>query len=139
MPGPLMWSPVTITVRVAFHRKVKDCSLQGIPLRVSEIAALWLSIIIAGLVDKLLENRMRTLGSVSRGALRRLTSWPLKLVSENLRAEALEGLSEKMIASMPVTGGCIRFYAPSSLLRSRAGSMFSKEPETIQWIDGFED
>ena len=82
---------------------------------------------------------MRTLGSMSRGALRRLTSWPLKLVSENLRAEALEGLSEKMIASMPVPGGCIRFYAPTSLLRSRATTLLSKEPETIQWIDGFKD
>ena len=83
---------------------------------------------------------MRTLGSMSRGALRRLSCWPLKLVGENLRAEALEGLSEKMIASTPVPGGCVRFYeAPTSLLRSRATSLLSKEPETIQWIDGFND
>lgn len=82
---------------------------------------------------------MRTLVSISRGVLRRLTSWPLKLISENLRAEALEGLSEKMIASMPVPGGFIRFYVPSSLLLSRATSLLSKEPETIQWIEGFDD
>ena len=82
---------------------------------------------------------MRTLRSMSRGALRRLSSWPLTVVGENLRAEALEGLSEKMIVSTPVPGGCVRFYAPSSLLRSRATSLLSKEPETIQWIDGFND
>jgi FkbM family methyltransferase len=82
---------------------------------------------------------MRTLVSMSRGVFRRLTSWPLQLVGENLRAEALEGLSEKMVVSTPVPGGRVRFYAPSTLLRSRASSMFSKEPETIQWIDGFED
>lgn len=44
-----------------------------------------------------------------------------------------------MIAEAAIAGGTIRFYAPSTLLRYRAESVLSKEPDTIEWIDKFEE
>src|SRR5205085_8784148 len=45
---------------------------------------------------------------------------------------------EEAICTSTIPGGQIRFYAPSPLLISRADSALSKETDTIQWIDGFE-
>jgi len=72
-------------------------------------------------------------------AVRRLCSWPLRLSGRRARAEILESLAEQSIQAIDTPGGQIRFYAPSPLLLSRADSLLSKEPDTIKWIDGFED
>lgn len=70
---------------------------------------------------------------------RSLASVPFKFLSANSRAQVLETLSDEMISTTRTPAGAIRFYAPSPLLRFRAASVLSKETDTIQWIDGFED
>ena len=82
---------------------------------------------------------MHTLTRLLSGAARRLGAWPLQAISPRLRAEVLERATENAITLASIPGGEIRFYTPSPLLISRATSVLSKEPDTIQWIDGFED
>jgi FkbM family methyltransferase len=81
---------------------------------------------------------MRTLNKVGSGVARRIGTWPLRLVGSRLRAEILEKLTEESIQTTAIPGACIQFYAPSPLLISRAASVLTKETDTIQWIDGFE-
>lgn len=69
--------------------------------------------------------------------MRSLAAWLVRLLSANSRAHLLEELSEEMIFTAPTANGKIRFYAPSSLLRSRASNLLLKEADTIRWIDGF--
>ena len=76
--------------------------------------------------------------SIARGVIRRLFMTPLWLLPRRLRAEALECLSDQMIAATPIQGGTLRFFAPSPLLQDRAATMATKEPDMIRWIDGME-
>jgi FkbM family methyltransferase len=93
-------------------------------------------------IEELRRDCSRYMIGKMRRAVSRLTrslaSFPLKLLSANSRAQLLETLSEKMIVTTPIPGGQICFYAPSPLLRFRAASVLSKETDTIQWINGFE-
>lgn len=82
---------------------------------------------------------MKRLGSLSRKVIRKLGSLPLKMMGQQLRAQALETLTDEMITSIAVPGGSLRFHTPSTLLLSRATSLLVKEPDTIQWINSFED
>ena len=49
------------------------------------------------------------------------------------------GLLEKLSPVYPVDcgGKTLRFHCPNELTRSRAETFFEKEPETLEWIDGF--
>jgi FkbM family methyltransferase len=71
-----------------------------------------------------------------RRAARRLALLPLQALDAETRAGALERLSQAAIARAPIAGGELAFFAPTSLLRSRAATVLSKEPDTIAWLDG---
>ncbi len=75
------------------------------------------------------------LSRLARGVARRLAAWPLRAVDARTRIEALESLSEQAIVEATVPGATLRFFAPTSLLRSRATGLLDKEPDTIRWID----
>jgi len=49
------------------------------------------------------------------------------------------GLAEKISPTYEVAGpgGALRLHCPNELTRSRAETFFSKEPETLEWIDTF--
>jgi FkbM family methyltransferase len=79
------------------------------------------------------------LNSLVSGAARRICAWPIKAIGVHLRADVLERLTEETISVTTIPGNQIRFYTPSPLLMSRAASVLSKETDTIQWIDGFDD
>jgi FkbM family methyltransferase len=70
-----------------------------------------------------------------RGALRRLAASPLRLVDAQTRAEAIEQLTTESVAAVAVPGGTLRFHAPTALLRSRAATLLTKEPDTIAWLE----
>ena len=61
---------------------------------------------------------------------------PLHFVGNRLRSEAIEQLSNGMIAETPVPGGRLRFFAPTPLLQERASSVLTKEPDMTRWLDG---
>lgn len=79
---------------------------------------------------------LRRLKSIARGVLRRLIMAPLRLSGARLRAEALEQLSNAMIAETVIPGGAIKFFAPTPLLQMRAATVLVKEPDMIRWLDG---
>ena len=78
-----------------------------------------------------------TLGRMVRGVARRLAILPLKVVDAATRAEAIELLTDQSIAVADAGAACLKFYAPSPLLRARAAGVLSKEPDTIAWINAF--
>jgi FkbM family methyltransferase len=82
---------------------------------------------------------MSKLNRLVSGAARRVGAWPLKAIGIQRWVEVLERLTEEAISVAKIPGGQIRFFTPSPLLISRATSVLSKEKDTIQWIDGFED
>lgn len=73
--------------------------------------------------------------ALGRRILRRLASLPLQVLDADLRAEAIDNLARVSTAAADVPGAQLLFYAPSPLLRSRARSVLSKEPDTIAWLD----
>jgi FkbM family methyltransferase len=79
---------------------------------------------------------IRRLKAIVRGAARRVAMAPFAFLSPHARAQALEILSDRMIAETPVGGRMLRFFAPTPLLRERAASVLTKEPDMIRWIDG---
>jgi FkbM family methyltransferase len=82
---------------------------------------------------------MRVIDRIVSGVARRVGTWPLMAVGARRRAEVLENVSEGMIHITAVPGGEIRFFAPTPLLLRRAESVLSKEPDTIRWIDSFQE
>ena len=69
-----------------------------------------------------------------RGLIKRLAMWPLSVVGEDLRAEALEWMSATSTAVAPVPGATLTFFAPTPLLRQRAETLLTKEPDMIAWL-----
>ena len=63
---------------------------------------------------------------------------PLSLLPPRLSAEALEILSDRMIAEAPIQDGVLTFFAPSPLLQDRAATALTKEPDMIGWLDGID-
>src|SRR5579862_1661385 len=63
----------------------------------------------------------------------------LQALNPQGRAEVLELLVEGMVSMVPIGGAEIAFYAPFPGLIFRAQSVLTKETDTIEWIDGFED
>lgn len=57
------------------------------------------------------------------------------LAPDKFRAESLTALWDSMEVSSPIPGGELKFFAPTPILRARAASVMSKEPETIEWLD----
>lgn len=70
-----------------------------------------------------------------RGALRRLASAPLRWSSPSLRAESLSVLWDEMNVRTRIGSGELCLFAPTPLLRARAESILTKEPDTIAWLD----
>jgi FkbM family methyltransferase len=74
-----------------------------------------------------------------KARLRNSARWagtlPLRVLGERLRTEAIEELSEGTISETVVPGGKLRFWTPAMLLRYRAKSVLTKEPDTIAWLD----
>ena len=70
--------------------------------------------------------------------LREVASLPLRALGDKERGLALEKLTTSMISEVTFPGGLLHFVTPTPLLQSRAGSLLSKEPDTIAWIDSFE-
>jgi FkbM family methyltransferase len=54
-----------------------------------------------------------------------------------MRVEVLERLSSESIVDTAISCGTLSFFAPSPLLRTRADTILTKEPDTIRWIEGF--
>jgi len=75
---------------------------------------------------------------ISRTA-EQIASLPMKAIGPHLRTNILDHLTEEAITVVKIPGNQIRFYTPSPLLMARASSVLSKEADTIQWIDGFEE
>jgi FkbM family methyltransferase len=75
---------------------------------------------------------------ISRTA-EQIASLPMKAIGPHLRTNILDHLTEEAVTVVKIPGNQIRFYAPSPLLMARASSVLSKEADTIQWIDGFEE
>ena len=73
-----------------------------------------------------------------RGAARRLAVLPVQALDGHTRAEALEQLLDRAIAVTDAGQARLRFYAPSPLLRARATTVLSKEPDTTAWINTFD-
>ena len=73
------------------------------------------------------------------GVARQLAALPMKCLPPDWRAQVLERLDEEMISNTSLPGGEMHFYAPFPLLRRRAASVFTKETDTIRWIDSFEE
>lgn len=80
---------------------------------------------------------MSRLTQLASSGLRRAASLPVELLSLRARAGAVERLSEGMLTTIETRGGPIHFFCPSPLLASRAETLLTKEPDTIQWIDSF--
>src|SRR6516225_6093965 len=71
-------------------------------------------------------------------AIRELFSLPLRALDNAQRGQVLERLSASMVTRVEVPQGNLSFVTPTPLLQARAGSVLSKEPDTIRWIDSFE-
>ena len=51
----------------------------------------------------------------------------------------LESVTDAMIIDATVPGASVRFYAPTTQLITRAQTLLRKEPDTIAWIDQFDE
>jgi FkbM family methyltransferase len=71
-----------------------------------------------------------------RGAWHRLLLAPLRVAPATLAAEALSRAWDGAQVSVSTGRKTIKFLAPTPMLRLRAASAMSKEPETIEWLDG---
>jgi FkbM family methyltransferase len=70
--------------------------------------------------------------------MREVASIPLRMMWKAQRRLALEKLTGSMISKIDVPAGNLLFVTSTGLLQSRAQSVMTKEPDTIQWIDRFE-
>lgn len=75
----------------------------------------------------------------SRSCLGRLAALPLRLLGLDERAKAAEHLLASLTLAVPSGSKVIKFFCGSPLLVDRARHLLTKEPDTIQWIDTFED
>lgn len=53
-------------------------------------------------------------------------------------ANLISGVSRKAIALININDTDVRFYTPNALSLWRARTLMTKEPDTIEWIDGFD-
>jgi FkbM family methyltransferase len=78
------------------------------------------------------------LKSAGLRAIREVASLPLRALGPQDRGLALQKLTVSMTSEVDVNGHTLRFVTPTPLLQARANSVLEKEPETIEWIDGFD-
>lgn len=71
-----------------------------------------------------------------RGAWHRVLLAPLTLAPARLASEALTRAWDASEIRVPTRTRMLTFFAPTPILRMRAMSVMSKEPETIEWLDG---
>jgi len=71
-----------------------------------------------------------------RGAVRRLVLAPLKVAPPAISAEALTLAWDRSIVDVAAGPTTIKFLAPTPMLRMRAQTLLTKEPETIEWLNG---
>jgi FkbM family methyltransferase len=76
--------------------------------------------------------------NVAMRLMRATASAPLRMLGEAQRGMALEQLSSRMVSTVDLSEGAVRFVTPTPLLLARAHSLLTKEPDTIKWIDGFQ-
>lgn len=73
---------------------------------------------------------------IVRGGWYRILVAPLRLAPAKLAAEALARAWDGSEVQVSIGRKTIRFFAPTPILRMRAETAMSKEPETIEWLDG---
>jgi FkbM family methyltransferase len=66
-----------------------------------------------------------------------LASLPFELLSSDARARAVERLAEESVITTATARGPISFCCISPQLATRARTLLSKEPDTINWIENF--
>ena len=65
-----------------------------------------------------------------------LVAMPARIPTLRDRAALLEEMGGGMIHRVPVPGAEIAFHVPAPLLFDRAAGLLTKEPDTIEWLDG---
>lgn len=75
-------------------------------------------------------------GDLMRRVVRRAAALPVRLLAAGDRAAVVESLAAEAIAETRIGSKVIRLYAPSPLLRMRADALTTKEPDTIEWLNG---
>jgi FkbM family methyltransferase len=71
-----------------------------------------------------------------RGGWHRVLLAPLRLAPATLAAEALSRAWDAAEVRISTGRNTVTFFAPTPILRMRAETALSKEPETIEWLDG---
>jgi FkbM family methyltransferase len=80
-------------------------------------------------VTKIAEKTKRALG--------RVASLPLSGLGIAARSREIERLNEDSVISIDTARGAIKFLCLSPLVTSRATTLLTKEPDTVEWIDSF--
>jgi FkbM family methyltransferase len=77
----------------------------------------------------------------ARDLTSRLVGWlaalPLRPLNEQWHAQVLCEFTSSLIANVSVENGMLRFSASTPTLYGRARGALTKEPDTIEWINGF--
>jgi FkbM family methyltransferase len=63
----------------------------------------------------------------------------LLLTKKSVMMWLMNKIQENSYTSMIITKKNIKFFVPNSITKWRVKSFFLKEPETLEWIDGFEN
>ena len=62
-----------------------------------------------------------------------------KITKRNFLFYLKEFLREDSYQTIKILGQNVSFFEPNSLTKWRVDTFFSKEPETLEWIDNFEN
>ena len=70
----------------------------------------------------------------------KLLKHSIELVSGRMAPQVFEYMIGCLtpILEVPTNYGCLKFFCPGPIPRWRAETIFSKEPETIEWINNFD-
>lgn len=82
---------------------------------------------------------MKRIVRLARKLCLQLCSLPLKLLPIEERAETLEDITVEMTRTVQTSRGVIEFVCSTPLLHSRAVNLLTKEPDTIKWLESFEE
>lgn len=69
----------------------------------------------------------------------KVLSCGMALLGKGFISNLLADLSRKAVTTVNANGTDVRFYTPNSLSLWRARTLLTKEPDTIEWIDSFDD
>ena len=62
-----------------------------------------------------------------------------KITKRNFLFYLKQFLREDSYQTIKILGQNVIFFVPNSLIKWRVDTFFSKEPETLEWIDNFEN